>query len=93
MAGGGSRPGERRGGRKKGTPNKKTQAQIEAAVGGGLTPLEYLMGIVQDDMQEQTERIDCAKAAAPYIHPKLSSIEGKVDHSLDNELAEWLSSR
>ncbi len=51
MAGRGSRPGERRGGRKKGTPNKLTadiRAAIEAAfdqVGGK----DYLVGVAGTD--------------------------------------------
>jgi hypothetical protein len=40
---GGSRPGERRGGRKKGTPNKKTAALVAKVEASGMTPLEIML--------------------------------------------------
>lgn len=39
----GSRPGERRGGRKKGTPDKRTKARYDAIAAAGVTPLQYLL--------------------------------------------------
>jgi len=63
------------GGRKKGTPNKKTQEQIEAVKSDGITPLEYLLQVMRDEGREPNVRIDAAKAAAPYVHAKLSSVE------------------
>jgi hypothetical protein len=69
---GGARPGS---GRKKGSPNKKT-AEVQAAVAAsGLTPLEYLLSVMRDSNTDQKERVAAAQSAAPYIHPKLSSIE------------------
>lgn len=38
-----------------------------------LTPLEYLMSIVNNTKCGHTVRIDAAKAAAPYIHMKMPS--------------------
>lgn len=82
MATGGKREGA---GRKKGVPNKKTQEQVDAIKATGLTPLEYFASIYQDEEQTESTRLDAAKAAAPYIHPKLSSTEvnaklGIYDH-------------
>lgn len=71
----GAKPGERRGGRAKGTRNKKTEAQIEAVKEQGMTPLEYLTSVYQSDAVELSQRIDAAKAAAPYVHAKLASVE------------------
>lgn len=62
-------------GRKKGVPNQKTQEQIEAVKEGGMTPLEYLLDVMRDLEREDAVRIDAAKAAAPYVHAKLSSVE------------------
>ena len=62
-------------GRKKGTPNKATakrQAEIAAT---GITPLEYLLQEMRKVENEPSVRIDAAKAAAPYVHPKLSSVD------------------
>jgi hypothetical protein len=48
----GSKPGERRGGRQRGTPNKKTllrNAEIKAISGKpDLTPLDYFLGVMQN---------------------------------------------
>jgi len=48
----GSNPGERRGGRERGTPNKNTAlmkvAFAAAASDVGLTPLEFMLGIMKD---------------------------------------------
>lgn len=47
MAGGGSKPGERRGGRKKGTPNKATASIKEAARAYTQEALLALVGVVR----------------------------------------------
>lgn len=70
----GSKPGERRGGRTKGTPNKKTAEAVEAIKATGMTPLEYLTSVYQDITADEAKRIDAAKAAAPYVHPKRAPI-------------------
>lgn len=38
-------------------------------------PLDFLLRIMRDDGADETKRIDCAKAAAPYCHQKLSATE------------------
>ena len=76
MSRGGARPGA---GRKPGTRNKKTREQVEAIEKSGLTPLEYLLSVLRDDARETVERMDAAKAAAPYCHARLSNVEVKGD--------------
>jgi hypothetical protein len=70
------------GGRKKGTPNKlsgaKAAKQAEIA-NSGITPLEFMLRIMRDEGEALDVRRDMAKAAAPYIHPKLAAIEHKGD--------------
>jgi hypothetical protein len=66
------------GGRKKGTPNKKTEQQqqiIEAAAAAGITPLEFLLAKMADTSATEAVRMDAAKAAAPYVHARLAAIE------------------
>jgi len=64
------------GGRPKGSKNKYSAAALRQAMNGdGQTPLEYLLGIMNDEEQDQRLRMDAAKAAAPFCHPRLSSIE------------------
>lgn len=82
MARGGARPGA---GRPKGARDKLAQEAAEAVKATGMTPLEYLTSIYQDDEADEAKRIEAAKAAAPYVHPRLSNIEAKVDASLSYE--------
>lgn len=71
MAHGGKRPGA---GRKHGSATTKTR-EIANAIAQGLTPLEYLTSIYRDPAVDEAKRIDAAKAAAPYVHPRLASTE------------------
>ncbi len=72
----GSKPGERRGGRGKGTANKRTREIANKAAAEGLTPLEYMIAVMRDEAAEPDRRADMAKAAAPYMHPRLQMIQG-----------------
>jgi hypothetical protein len=88
MAGRGSAPGERRGGRKKGTPNKATAKRQAEIAASGLTPLEHMLRVMRDPKAAKDRRDDMAKAAAPYVHPKLASVEhsgpggGPIEHNV-----------
>lgn len=67
--------GKKTGGRKKGTPNRATAAKEAEIAASGLTPLQYLTSIYQDVSADDAKRMDAAKAAAPYVHPKLQPID------------------
>lgn len=73
--------GKKTGGRQKGIPNKApskaalAQAVAKVAVGEGISPLEYMLGIMRDPLANPERRDDMAKAAAPYLHAKLASVE------------------
>lgn len=69
---GGARPGA---GRKKGTCNAKTRDIANKAIESGITPLEYLLQVMRDEQEDKKDRLDAAKSAAPYIHPRLSAVE------------------
>ena len=74
---GGKRPGA---GRKPGVSDKaKIAAQVVAS---GLSPLDFMLGVLRDESQPFERRQDMAKAAAPYVHPKLASLEQKIDASV-----------
>jgi hypothetical protein len=47
-------------------------SEIEAS---GLTPLDYMLGILRDEQLSLEDRMDAAKAFAPYVHAKLASVE------------------
>src|SRR6516165_5994636 len=71
--------GRKTGGRKRGTPNKRTSvlaANAEAAVAGagGELPLDYMIRVMRDPTTEPHRRDAMAKAAAPYLHPQLAAI-------------------
>jgi hypothetical protein len=76
MARGGRREGS---GRPKGAINKRTEEAIAKAAETGITPLDYLLGLMRDEGQEQSVRLDAAKAAAPYVHAKLQAIQHSGD--------------
>lgn len=76
MAHGGKRPGA---GRKPGSATTRTREIAEGAAQEGITPLEFMLQVMRDEEAERSERLDMAKAAAPYIHPRLSSIEANVE--------------
>src|SRR6266478_8986647 len=66
--------GERRGGRKKGTPNKSTalkKAALSAASADPtISPLNFLLGVMRDPKAPTDLRIRVARAAAPLVHGK-----------------------
>ena len=86
MAGGGSKPGERRGGRQAGVANKRTREIADRAMKEGITPLEYMLQVLRDENAERPRRDDMAKAAAPYLHPRLASTELKVPEKIVHEI-------
>ena len=72
MAHGGSRDGA---GRKKGAATKLNEKAREQALDGGITPLQFMLERLRDTSADYTDRMDAAKAAAPYVHAKLASVE------------------
>src|ERR1700686_2610680 len=70
----GSRPGERRGGRQRGTPNKQTalrNAAISAAnATSSSSPLDFLLRLMRDPNLTLDLRVDLATTAAPFVHGK-----------------------
>ena len=61
----GSLPGERRGGRKRGTPNRATAAEAAEIASSGMTPLDYLVSVYRDETASRPERLEAAAKAAP----------------------------
>lgn len=96
------RGGARKGaGRKPGSATKRTREIADQAASEGLTPLEFMLEVMRNEpsqdldsrelFQAITLRFEAAKAAAPYVHPRLSSVELDADvtiRTLAQELAE-----
>jgi hypothetical protein len=59
-----------------------------ASVASGMSPLEFLCAVYRDPKQSMTRRIEAAKCAAPYIHPRISTTEFVPPPQLgdDNEI-------
>ena len=70
----GSNRGERRGGRQRGTLNKKTvlrnAALAAAASDPNISPLDFLLGVMRDPHLSTDLRIKVALAAVPFVHAK-----------------------
>jgi hypothetical protein len=67
--------GVKTGGRKKGTPNKATAKKAEQVAASGLTPLDFMLDVMRNAGHDFDIRLDAAKSAAPYVHPKLAAME------------------
>lgn len=72
---GGARPNA---GRKKGSLSKLTEDAVARAQEGGILPLDYMLQVLRDVQEDSSRRLDAAKAAAPYLHPRLANIEGDI---------------
>ena len=70
----GSKPGERRGGRKTGTPNKKTllrSAFIDAvAADPNVLPLDFFLRLMHQSTLPPNIRVRAAEAALPFMHAR-----------------------
>ena len=62
------------GGRKRGTPNKASATREADIKASGLTPLDYMLQVMRDEEAPTELRLDAAARAAPYVHPRLSSV-------------------
>ena len=72
----GSAPGERRGGRQKGTPNKRSAQGREIWEDSGAKhPLLFLLEQMEDENRPIRLRMRAARDALPYVLARLSSVE------------------
>lgn len=69
------------GGSRKGRPNKATAAKVAAISASGLTPLDYLLAEMREESLDKHLRHDAAKAAAPYVHPRLTTMTLRGDET------------
>jgi hypothetical protein len=79
---GGARPGA---GRKKGAATARTREIADKAASEGITPLEFMLQVMRTEPSLELEpkeaqaavvlRFEAAKAAAPYMHPRLAAVE------------------
>lgn len=51
----------------------------------GLMPRDYLLSVMRNERNPQPVRINCAIAAAPFCHPRLTSMDATVYARLSAE--------
>ena len=83
----GSRPGERRGGRQKGTPNKKT-AYVRAVMAAhaaqdNVSPLDLILAVMREPHVALGQRVKMALKALPHVHAKVKA--GQPDELSDDQ--------
>ena len=88
MSHGGARAGA---GRKPGTINRFSKDLLDKAAQSGQLPVDYLLEVMRDQSLDTRLRIDAAKAAAPYVHQKLSAISVDLT-TLGVTHEQWLES-
>ena len=71
--------------RTKGALGKKTRMALHAAqtadltqVPAGSSPVDYLLKVMRDPEKPDQLRLEAAKAAAPYIQPRLTTIDTTI---------------
>ena len=77
---GGRRPGA---GRPVSSKNQRSAEIARAAAESGITPIEVMLGTMRElwasgTPEAKREAAEIAKDAAPYIHPRLASIDQTV---------------
>ena len=80
MAGKPGRSGGARNGA--GRPPQAKEEKLTIASNGAQTPLEFLLSVMNDNEVEDKLRLDAAKTAAQYCHPKKGE-GGKKDEDLE----------
>lgn len=73
-------------GRQRGTPNRATAAKAEAIAASGEAPADFMVRVMRDPQVPLEIRLDAAKAAANYFHPRLAAIDVNFGHMTDDEL-------
>ncbi len=75
----GAKPGERRGGRQQGTPNKRTLAVTEKLEALGCDPIEGMARITMDEAAELSISAQMYKGLAQYVASKRKAVEVQAD--------------
>lgn len=85
--------GVKTGGRQKGTPNRKNAETIAKAAEVGMLPHEFLAAVARGESVDGyvptfEDRLDAAKAAAPFYAPRLAStqVQASITHSHEDML-------
>lgn len=69
-------------GRPKGSVSKRSVDAVAAAMAKGISPVEYMLSIMRDEMAEPKERAWAAEKAAPYVHPRPAPLDNAIEIDL-----------
>ena len=93
--------GQKTGGRKKGSKNKikppedvirKAEAEAVAnCIATGESPLSYMLRVMRDPTVADPRRDEMARAAAPYVHAKISPENTKTTDTHQVTLAQLVA--
>ncbi len=85
--------GQKTGGRVRGVPNRASIARQAEVAASGLTPLDFMLTALRNESLDFLARFEAAKAAAPYVHPKLTTtkLTGDEDEPIQQVLR-WANS-
>jgi hypothetical protein len=89
----GAGPGERRGGRQKGTPNKRTLLRAETLARlriEGSDPVDFMLNVMKNPGVPLDMRLDAAARVAPFVHPRLQAVMHTQNLSGKSELQELI---
>lgn len=92
---GGRRPGA---GRKPGSPTKRRREIIDKAADAGITPLELQLRAMRElwrrahangemDVGLAEKACQIARDCAPFVHPRLASVDARIDAVNRHEIA------
>ena len=85
MAHGGKRPGS---GRPKGVKAGTKAERLEKMLNKGtVTPLEYMLNILNTKKTSPEKNMWAAERAAPYVHSRLSSVNSTISGDDDKPVA------
>ena len=66
-------------GRPKGSQNKTRNTGLVVAQRTGVSPLQFLLDVMDDSDNHLSVRMDAAKSATPYLHARLSQVAMDVE--------------
>lgn len=79
MSRGGAREGA---GRPAGSVTRRSAEAVAQALAEGITPIEYMLGIMRNADADPKERAWAAEKVAPYVHPRPAPLERTVQIEL-----------
>lgn len=71
--------------------DKISQRELRKAEELGYSPVEFLLNVMNNEHEPMGRRVEAAKAAAPFIHPRLSAVDSTHDLASHEEALKELS--